>query len=236
MVARGRTPHRRESLADPSPAVRVTVVEVTVVPDPRGHVLRDRIAGIGAVALAGLIVGLAVVAAVGGVGWVVVGALHGGRTGAPSAPASGTATSFPSTIALPTSSNGPTTCTVYESGYATQVVFGSKGLEVRAECGAWTHNTPGDGYLSGYEPLREEAKTAGYTQVCRLTDPQGSVTASVIQDTGFLPVSALERTHGSSACKRLRAIGWRKRGGVRKTPTTSASTTGPKQRRQSRAP
>jgi hypothetical protein len=236
MVARHRTPHRRDSLADPPPAVQVTVVEITVLPGPRGHELRDRIAGIRAVAWAGLIVGLAVVAAVGGVGWVVVGALHGGRTGAPSAAASSTATSSLSRIALPTSSNGPTTCTVYESGYATQVVFESKGFEVRAECGAWTHNNPGDGYLWGYEPLSAKAETAGSTQVCRLTDPQRNVTASVIQDTGFLAVSALERAHGSSACKTLLVIGWTERGGVPTTPTTSTSTTGRKQRRQGRAP
>lgn len=156
------------------------------------------------------------------------------RTATPASPSS-TATSSPSTITLPASSNGPTTCTVYESGYATQVVFQSNGYEVRAECRAWTSNNAGEGYLWGYEPLSASAKTAESTQVCYLTDPQRNVTATVIQDTGFVAVSAVERANGSSACASLLAMGWTEQGGAPTTPTMSTSATGREPHRRGRA-
>jgi hypothetical protein len=334
LVVQYRTPHHWDSPADPPPDVEVTVVEVTVVPGPRDHEVRDRIARIGAVARARLVVGLAVAAAVGGVGGIVVGAPQGGRSGAPSgaviarpsaagpagvaaayryplgclsvtivasdpayasarldraspcwrygvyltaifhrvdgvwrlaleadssscptvslppvvraqlavcrrtaapAPPSSTATSSPNTITLPASSNGPTTCTVYESGYATQVVFQSKGFEVQAECRAWTRNNADEGYLWGYEPLSTSAETTTSAQVCYLSDPRGNVTASVILDAGFVAVSPVERASSSSACERLVAMGWTAQDGAPTTHTTSTSTTRREPRRRRRA-
>ncbi len=97
VVARHRTPDRWDSRVDPPPEVQVIEVQVTVVPDPRDHQLRDRIAGMWAVACQRLIVGLGIIVAVAGVGGIVVDGLQGGRTGAPSgarvgqAPAAGPA-------------------------------------------------------------------------------------------------------------------------------------------------
>jgi hypothetical protein len=75
---------------------------------------------------------------------------------------------------------------------------------------AWTRNNAGEDYLWGYEPLSASAQTAESTQVCNLTDPQRNVTATVIQDAGFVPVSATERANGSSACASLLAMSWTK--------------------------
>jgi len=332
VVARQRTPDRWDSLADPPPEVQVIEVQVTVVPDPRDRQLRDRIAGMWAVASRRLVVGLGIIVAVAGVGGILVDSLQGGRTGAPSGarvgqalaagppgvaavyryplgclgvtisgrdPASArtqhdraspcwrygvyvtaifhrvhgvwrlglqaaspscpavslpavvraqiavcrrtatpalpssTATSSPGSITLLASSNGPTTCRVYER-YATQVVFQSKGFEVRAECRAWTGRA-GQDYLWGYEPLSASTETAESTPVCSLTDPQRNVTASVIQDTVLVAVSAVERANGSSACASLLAMGWTEHGGVPTTPTTSTSAAGREPHRRGRA-
>jgi hypothetical protein len=145
------------------------------------------------------------------------------------------ATSSSSAITLPTSSNGPTTCTVYESGYATQVIFESRSFDVRAECRAWTRNNAGEGYLWGYQPTSGIAEAAESTRVCYLTDPQRNLTASVIEATGFRSVSAVEAANGSSACVSLLAIGWTKQGGAPTTATKSTSKTGPAPRRRGRA-
>ena len=104
-----------------------------------------------------------------------------------------------------TSSSGPTTCTVYGPGYATQIIFASPRLDVRAECQLWSANKPGAGYLWGYRA----AALPRATQLCTLTSPKGSLTATVIEDTGWLPISADERARGISACRDIRASGWR---------------------------
>ena len=39
-------------------------------------------------------------------------------------------------------SKTPIVCTVYESGYATQVIFASESYDVRAECKEWTRGQP----------------------------------------------------------------------------------------------
>src|SRR2546423_6704580 len=60
--------------------------------------------------------------------------------------------SSPPVASLPTSAGGPTLCTVYEAGYATQVIFSSRDFDVRADCRAWTRTNAGEGYLWGYQP------------------------------------------------------------------------------------
>jgi hypothetical protein len=114
----------------------------------------------------------------------------------------------PSAMILPASANGPTTCTVYESGFATQVVFESPELDVRAECLAWTRDRPGVGYLWGYEPTTATTEAVGSRRVCYLIDPHANSTASVIQAAGFRSVSGMERQNASSACASLLASGW----------------------------
>jgi hypothetical protein len=140
----------------------------------------------------------------------------------PAASPSNTAMPSPRTITLPPSSNGPTTCTVYESGYATQVIFESQAFDVRAECRAWTRSNAGEGYLWGYEPISAKTETAESIRLCHVTEPQGNVTATVIEDTGFVSVSAAERANGSSACESLLAFGWTER---RSAPTTATTAT-----------
>jgi hypothetical protein len=111
-------------------------------------------------------------------------------------------------IALPLSSKGPTTCTVYEPGTGTQIVFDSEELNVRVECQLWASSQPGDGYLWGYE----RAAMPDATRVCSLTDPQRKLTASVIEQTEYVPVSAADRAKGRSACASIIAAGWIQQG------------------------
>jgi hypothetical protein len=113
----------------------------------------------------------------------------------------------PYPISLPTSKRGPTTCTVYEADFATQIVVDSTSLNVRAECELWSANQPGAGYLWGYE---RAAATPDVLRLCTLTDPKGKMTASVIEDTGFVPLSAAQRAKGGSACAAIAASGWMK--------------------------
>ena len=107
-------------------------------------------------------------------------------------------------ITLPASTDGPTTCTIYEPGGATQVVFASTRLDVRAECEAWIGRDIGAGYLWGDEPPSPVAQTPGSRQICYL-NLHGPLTASVIEDTGYRPPSAQARAKGSSACASLLA-------------------------------
>jgi hypothetical protein len=113
-------------------------------------------------------------------------------------------------LALPASVGGPTTCTVYESGFATQVVFDSPSLNVSGECQAWTSRQPGAGYLWSYQPPGASIAAAA-VPVCGLKDPSGRVTATVVEDTGWAPVSAVERANVASACASLSAAGWERR-------------------------
>jgi hypothetical protein len=108
-------------------------------------------------------------------------------------------------ISLPASASGPTTCTVYESDYATQIVVDSPSLNVRAECELWSANQPGVGYLWGYE---RAGVTSDVVRLCTLTDRARRMTASVIEDTGFVPVSPGQRAKGGSACTAIAASGW----------------------------
>lgn len=114
-------------------------------------------------------------------------------------------------ISLPVSSRGPTTCTVYEPDYATQIVVDSTSLNVRAQCELWSANQADVGFLWGYE---QAAATAGVVRLCTLSDPNRKMTASVIEDTGFVPVSRTQRAKGGSACAAILASGW-----TRKAPT-----------------
>lgn len=123
-------------------------------------------------------------------------------------------------ISLPPSSRGPTTCTVYEGDNATQIVVDSRSLNVRTECELWSANQPGVGYLWGYE---QAAVTPGATRLCTLTDPRGEITANVIEDTGFIPVSAEQLAKGGSACAGIRASGW---AAPRRVYRRSRTTTG----------
>ena len=118
-------------------------------------------------------------------------------------------------ISLPSSASGPTTCTVYEADYATQIVVDSPSLNVRAECELWSANQPGVGYLWGYE---EAAVTPDALRLCTLTDPKGKMTASVIEDTGFVPISAAQRAKGGSACSAIATAGWMKKRRRRTAP------------------
>ena len=127
---------------------------------------------------------------------------------APSPP-SITAAISPNAVTLPRSANGPTTCTVYEPGQATQVIFESEQLDVSAECRVWIRGQTGEGYLWGYQPISAIAATA--VPVCRLTDAGRNVTADVVQDTGFRPITAAEQATGASACGSLVGVGWRER-------------------------
>lgn len=99
-------------------------------------------------------------------------------------------------------------CTVYESGYATQVIFASQSFDVRAECRAWTRDRPTEGFLWGYEPARDTAVPTDSRQVCFLTDRAGIVAARVIEVTGLRRASAGEAAHAASACTTLSASGW----------------------------
>jgi hypothetical protein len=110
-------------------------------------------------------------------------------------------------LLLPASTGGPTSCTVYESGYATQVVFDSQSLNVTGECQAWTSREPGSGYLWSYQPT-DTAMDETAVSICDLRDPSGRITAMVIEDTGFAPVSAAERQTIATACSRLASAGW----------------------------
>lgn len=114
---------------------------------------------------------------------------------------------IPYLISLPSSSNGPTTCTVYEADYATQIVIDSRHLNVRAECEVWAANQPDVGYLWGYEGA---VTTPDASPVCTLMDPNHGMTASVIEDTGFVPVSPAQQAKGRSACAAIVASGWTK--------------------------
>jgi hypothetical protein len=111
----------------------------------------------------------------------------------------------PYLVSLPASRSGPTTCTVYESDYATQIVVDSASLNVRAECELWAANQPGVGYLWGYE---QAAETPDVLRLCTLTDPRRKMTATVIEDTGFVPLSAIQRANGGSACAAIVGSGW----------------------------
>jgi hypothetical protein len=116
----------------------------------------------------------------------------------------GTAQSLVAPGTLAASTSGPMTCTVYD-GYATQIIFDSERLDVRAECQVWSANRPGTGYLWGYE---RAAATPGALHLCSLTDARQRLTAIVIEETGFVPVSAAERAKGRAACVSIRAAGW----------------------------
>lgn len=109
--------------------------------------------------------------------------------------------------ALPISSSGPTTCTVYD-GYATQIIFSSGSLDVRTECLVWSANRLNVGYLWGYE---RAAAIPASTHVCSLADPRRDLTAMVIEETGFAPVTPAERAKGRSACESIVASGWNAR-------------------------
>ena len=112
------------------------------------------------------------------------------------------------------SSDAATTCTVYEPGFATEVIFESQLLDVRGECRAWASARPGSGYLTGYErAVGSAAAGVGTTPVCSLADPDRTAAVSVIEDGGFVPVSAAQLATGSSACARLLAAGWVRRSG-----------------------
>lgn len=108
-------------------------------------------------------------------------------------------------ISLPASGRGPTTCTVYESDNATQIVVDSRVLNVRAECELWSANQPEVGYLWGYE---QAGVTSDVIRLCTLTDPGREMIASVIEDTGFVPISPAQRAKGGSACAAILASGW----------------------------
>lgn len=108
---------------------------------------------------------------------------------------------------LPVSPAGPTTCTVYESGYATQVIFDSKSLNVSGECQAWTSRQSGAGYLWAYQPTGAAIATAA-VPMCSLRDPSGRVTATVVEDAGWAAVSSGERAKIAHACTSLLAAGW----------------------------
>jgi len=100
---------------------------------------------------------------------------------------------------------------VYD-GYATQIIFRSGSLDVRTECLLWAANRVNVGYLWGYE---RAAAIPDAVQACSLTDPHRDLTAIVIEETGFAPVSAAERAKGRSACGSILASGWTVKRGTR---------------------
>jgi hypothetical protein len=100
---------------------------------------------------------------------------------------------------------------VYD-GYATQIVFRSQSLVVRTECLLWAGNRVNVGYLWGYE---RAASVPDALHLCSLTEPHRDLTAIVIEETGFAPVTAAERANGRSACESIVASGWIAQGGTR---------------------
>ncbi len=94
------------------------------------------------------------------------------------------------------------------------MIFASDSLDVSAECQDWTSRDAGAGYLWGYQPPGQ-ALGATAVGICSLRDPTGRVTASVIEDTGFTPISAAQRAKSERACAGMLAGGW-----VPRTPTT----------------
>jgi hypothetical protein len=117
-----------------------------------------------------------------------------------------------SSRAVPALRGAATTCTVYGPGFATEVIFESQLLDVRGECQAWTSGRPGSGYLFGYETAVGSAAAAvGSTPVCSLTDPDHTAAVSVVEDGGFVPISAAQLATGSTACAHLVAAGWVRR-------------------------
>jgi hypothetical protein len=108
---------------------------------------------------------------------------------------------------LPVSYLGPTS-TVFEPDYATQIVIDSEHLDVRAECEVLAANQADVGYLWGYE---RAVVTPDVVRLCTLVDPHRNMTASVIEDTGFVPVSSAQRARGGSACAAIRDSGWTKK-------------------------
>ncbi len=136
------------------------------------------------------------------------GASHHRTAGSPSQAAPPHVAPSPVTsVVLPASISGPTTCTVYDSGFGTQVVFDSQSLNVSPECQAWITREPGAGYLWAYQPTTA-AIDATAVPICDLRDPSGRVTATVTEDTGFAPPSAPERRRVARACSSLAAAGW----------------------------
>jgi hypothetical protein len=94
---------------------------------------------------------------------------------------------------------------VFESGYGTQVILDSQTLDVSPDCRGWAAMQPGDGYLWGYE--RATAMPDGL-RLCSYSDPHQQVTATVIEETSFVPISTAERARGASACASILASGW----------------------------
>ena len=122
-------------------------------------------------------------------------------------------------FALPASTHGPSTCTVFEPGSGTQVILDSQTLDVAPDCRGWAATQPGDGYLWGYE--RATTIPQGL-RICSYSDPHQQVTATVLQETTFIPISTAERARGASACASILASGWtvparRARASVRRT-------------------
>jgi hypothetical protein len=100
-------------------------------------------------------------------------------------------------------------CTVYEPGYAMQVIFASETFDVRPECRAWTRTRAGIGFLWGYQPARRWIEPTESKRVCLVADRAGVVAARVIQVAGLLgKISAAQTAHASSACSSLLASGW----------------------------
>ena len=99
-------------------------------------------------------------------------------------------------------------CTVYESRYATQVIFASETFDVRAECRAWTRNRADEGYLWGYQPARASIQPTASRQVCFVADRAGIVAARVVEATGLRTATAAQTARASSACSSLLAAGW----------------------------
>jgi len=186
----------------------------------------SRMDNVGVVKVARYAGALAVVAA----GCAGCGGSHrrsivGPRATRPSVPA----ISAPDPTALRDTSTGSMLCTVYESGYATQVIFASQSFDVRADCRAWTQDKAAAGYLWGYQPVRATDAPTESRQVCSLTDPAGLVAAQVIEATGLRAVSAAESARATSACNSLLASGWIE-------PSRSAQSRGPAKRRRGRRP
>jgi hypothetical protein len=109
-----------------------------------------------------------------------------------------TATSTGSEFHMPASIT-PTTCTVYLSGQDALVEWASSTYDVAAACQSWIRlNAKQD------ELWTEEIPSNGVpfddTAVCSLANPDGTVTASVLDDGG--------QVNGKSACEGLISAGW----------------------------
>lgn len=92
-----------------------------------------------------------------------------------------------------------TTCTAYLAGHDALLEYASNTFNVAHACQQWIRNNATQGSL-WTEQTPADGIPFDDAQVCALTNAQGDVTASVLDDG--------DQVHGQSACEGLLAAGW----------------------------